>query len=300
MVFHTCWATCICRLAYHGTVNTGIKIWNLHSVFLYIENYRNSALKSSRAWTGARSIKAHTHLFSVACWWMSVVCLIKPSTCGTWIICVCVCVRVREREREPLIKEVKGIPMTGSCMEWRRIILMLLWVRACEYLHSSTSRITNGQTLVRYDPHRVYVLIVKHVTAGAFPHFWCPANTNLSYLCSFESVDSQGLVWNNVSFVFFVFFWVCFKLPPPHCCRFESVLISVLLVPSSSFPVASNGVWNHIRPHWEYLCSCGNSALIRTATQGWVVSGGWGGWGGGFPLNRISHAWRLRYTASIH
>lgn len=39
-----------------------------------------------------------------------------------------------------------------------------------EYLHNSTSRITNGQTLVRYGPHQVYVLIDIHVTAGAFPN----------------------------------------------------------------------------------------------------------------------------------
>ena len=36
-----------------------------------------------------------------------------------------------------------------------------------EYLHNSTSRITNGQTLVRYDPHQVYVLIDINVAAGA-------------------------------------------------------------------------------------------------------------------------------------
>lgn len=50
-------------------------------------------------------------------------------------------------------------------------MFLFLWVRVYEeYLHSSTSRITNGQTLVRYDPHQVYVLIDIHVTAGAFPN----------------------------------------------------------------------------------------------------------------------------------
>lgn len=40
-----------------------------------------------------------------------------------------------------------------------------------EYLHSLTSSITNGQTLVKHAPLplQVYVLIGIHLTARAFP-----------------------------------------------------------------------------------------------------------------------------------
>lgn len=66
---------------------------------------------------------------------------------------MCVCVS------EPLIKEMKDILMTwrAACRGLSLLMLLFLWVRACvrayeEYLHSSASRLTNGQTLVRHEP----------------------------------------------------------------------------------------------------------------------------------------------------
>lgn len=82
------------------------------------------------------------------------------------------------------------------------------------------------------------------------------------FLCQTEPVDPQGLVWNIVCFFFYALLQECFDF----CYWFPAHPFLVQPVMEDEI---TSGRTENISVHVEIP-----SALIRTATEGWVVSGG--------------------------
>lgn len=165
--------------------------------------------------------------------------IISPWTCDTWITCVCVrvCVWARYRWKKWRTSWWLGqlhVEEAYGGLSTLMFIFYVCFICACmyeEYLHSLTSSLTGGQTLVKqvhpsYPPAPFPQLLVYLLLwlPGHFPT--CPANTNRLPSCGLGvhllsfGVSYSG--WTRTSLEYFHSLYGCWVSHMFLSLRFDS------------------------------------------------------------------------------